>query len=704
MKRFINYLPILSLLLTGSCVREFDLSDPTLLPGAGEKDVMLKIAVPYAAPQGTVAKAKGVDSRSIGATQENTIETLDILAFKVDGGIETFQYRAKAKKDAGNTEGASVQAFNAKLIVKDYAQRFVLITNAGNKIETLIGSRSDGWVGEDKETFLKNLIINLNGGDRWNVISASNYTSIPMWGETAPKTVNATTNFISDAPIPMLRMIAKIEVQLDVNNYPAIVSDFKLKSVHVYNTNTSGRIVPISDAGYIENMIAKKTSLPYPVTPVVGPIGYTDFTPPGITDIAMKGAIYLFETAAKNVGNILEETCIVVGGLYGTDATPTYYRLDFFASNGTTHLDILRNHRYLCNIVEVGGRGYSTIEEARKAGSFNMKANTLVWGEGEIHNIVFDKRYMLGVSQDFFKLSENAHGPTDIDNILRVTTDYPEGWSATVWADKAGTIPVPNDAVSALPWLRISPALGAGGAQLDEMRLTVDANARDERAAYIHIRAGRLMCLVTVVQEFFVTVGETGSSGERIYIDGTKLMLTQDPNNAGAMFQFGGIRGWNFKTSGSAGNANYNPSPLSSAWNSTWQYANSQGNVVAHTLANLRAGKGDPCRLVGYTLTEVSNAIATTNPNAYAPDNRMWRLLTGNELNAYTVNSVSLPRFGYIDYDGTFRNGDGYYWSSYQFIQSPSENNANFLQVRTGAKIMNAGPQAYGMSIRCVRQ
>jgi len=223
-------------------------------------------------------------------------------------------------------------------------------------------------------------------------------------------------------------------------------------------------------------------------------------------------------------------------------------------------------------------------------------------------------------------------------------------------------------------------------------------------------------------------IGETGSAGERIYIDTSegdpKLMLTQNPANTGTMFQFGGIRGWNYG-SGTVGNANYNPTTLSGAWNSTWQYANSQGNVVAHTLANLRAGKGDPCRLVGYTQTEVKQAIATSNPNAYAPDNGLWRLPTGNELQAYATyhdkisqqsgvwgykvgsDKVFLPVIGYIYYDGTFKNGDGYYYSSHQHITTPSGNNANFLWLRgdmDNTVFLNAGPQAYGMSIRCVRQ
>jgi hypothetical protein len=185
-------------------------------------------------------------------------------------------------------------------VTEDYQQRFVLITNARSKVETLIGSRVSGeWVGVEKEAMLAQLILDLNGEERWKAIDASNYTAIPMWGETAPRTISESTTTISSSPVLMLRMIAKIEVQLDVDNYPTLEQDFKLKSVHVYNTNTSGRIVPISGTDYVKDMIAIKASLPASVSSVVGPIKYTDFSTPGIENVAMKGAIYLFETAAK---------------------------------------------------------------------------------------------------------------------------------------------------------------------------------------------------------------------------------------------------------------------------------------------------------------------------------------------------------------------------------------------------------------------
>jgi hypothetical protein len=489
MKSIVKYLLILvSIAIATSCLREpFELDDPC--PCDDERNVMLKLGIPYIAPQPA--------TRAIDGTQENTIETLDVLAFKVESGVETFQYWADAKKNAGNIEGAQTQSFTAKLRIKDYPQRFVLITNARSKIETLIAGVQNGeWIGTDKETMLGQLTVDLNGNDRWKAINASNYTAIPMWGETTPKVITSSTTSI-DGSIPILRMIAKIEVELDVSDHPAVASEFKLKSVHVYNTNTTGRIVPKPGTAYVSTgMVAQKASLPASVTTVVGPLAYNDFAAPGLTDVAMKGAIYLFETAAKNAGNTLDETCIVVGGYYDGDQYETYDRLDFFVQNTETHMDILRNHRYLCKITEVHGRGYPTVDDAYRAKPSNMTVNIIVWDDSSIRDIIFDGEYMLGVSENPFELTGEAHTLACDDNILYVTTDYPTGFTYTVWSDKAGT--------TSAPWITNVTATYIGG-QVYEMKLVMDANpGSSSRTAYIHIKAGRLIYIVEVIQNINV--------------------------------------------------------------------------------------------------------------------------------------------------------------------------------------------------------
>ena len=493
MKTIVRYLMILPLIAAASCLREpFE----DFAPNApdNEKDVTFKLAIPFTAPQGPA-------TRSIGAAQENAIESLDVLAFKVEsGGNETFQYRTEARKVAGNNGGEPSQTFTAKLLVKDYDQRFVFITNAKDKIKNLIDSHVDGFVGEEKESMLGQLTFEPRDGDRWKAISNAEYTAIPMWGETAPKKISPSTPSVNDGQVSMLRMIAKVDVQLDTENHPKLASAFKLKSVHVYNANSLGRIVPKPGTDYVgADMKAKKASLPNDPKPIKNPLFYDGSNTQGVTDAAMKGAIYLFETAAKNAGNPLEETGIVVGGEYGTEGKTTYYRLDFSGQDDKKHMDVLRNHMYIFKITKVDGHGHDSPEDAYSSQSYNMATKLITWDMGGIRDIVFDNQYMLGVSHNRFDFDGNARDENSADNILKITTDHPDGWKASVWADKEGKIPVPQ--TNGKPWINLSRYDGVGGAQTAEVRLTIQENAADPRTAFVHIKAGKLSYIVTVVQE-----------------------------------------------------------------------------------------------------------------------------------------------------------------------------------------------------------
>jgi len=283
-----------------------------------------------------------------------------------------------------------------------------------------------------------------------------------------------------------------------------------------------------------------------------------------------------------------------------------------------------------------------------------------------------------------------------------------------------GGIVVPNETwklTSNQSWLWLSLNGGATQSQTvsgkgqQTVYLMVQPNRTySSRNAGIYLNDLSSNIVTIVTQNYFDGVGESGSAGERIYIDDNggdpKLMLTRNNNNPGAFFQFGGVRGWKHKTSGNAGSAAYNPTPLTDAWMSGWQYASGQGNVVAHTLDNLRAGKGDPCRLVGFTQAEIEAAIDYNNPDAYAPDNRAWSLPTNGQLDGFTSNKDVFPRFGHITDAGVFKDNlnIGYYWSGHQHVGSPSGNSVSYLHVSPTLKFINSvNNQAFGMGIRCVR-
>ena len=481
MKSLVKYLSILSLLTFVFACEERFVSDAPC-PCNDEKDVLLRLALP------------GVrfSTRSMNEAQENTIETLDVLAFKVDGDVEKFQYRVDAKKVTDHIGGnAQYQSFSVTLRVKEFEQRFVFISNARGKIEALLGSCVNNcWAGVQKEEMLSRLIFDLNGEDRWKAIDAQNFTAIPMWGESKPTLVNEATISISETPIQIMRMVAEINVQLK----ETAQNNFLLKSVYIYNTNSSGRIVPIRgniDLDANMKMFAKYPSLPNPVHTVTGPLKYSDFSDQSMIDVAMNHEIYIFETQAKKDDDHLNKTCLVVGGHYDSDDFETFYRLDFLED--ANYMDILRNCKYECKIAEIKGRGFPTVDDAFKSKPLNITTEILVWKEDYIDDVDLDRPYMLSVSESRFVFTADERDDNSLDNILEITADH--SWEAIVSAEQNST------ALSPVDWLSISPDNGAGSGQPETVRLYADENTGgSDRTAYIHIKAGRLNYIVTVLQ------------------------------------------------------------------------------------------------------------------------------------------------------------------------------------------------------------
>lgn len=111
-----------------------------------------------------------------------------------------------------------------------------------------------------------------------------------------------------------------------------------------------------------------------------------------------------------------------------------------------------------------------------------------------------------------------------------------------------------------------------------------------------------------------------------------------------ALFKFGSVLGlsnpmWSSAYTHdywSADDVLYNPSitvTSTSSWGSVpWQNAN-----VVHSLANLKAGMGDPCRLAGYSASQIKTWLNAGS----VPDNKKWRLPTPSENNSFAGVSVN---------------------------------------------------------------
>jgi hypothetical protein len=507
---------LLSLLLVTGCVREDpDGIDPSEVV---EKDIIIRVAVPYVAPK--------PQSRAIGDPEENTIKTIDVLAFRVgDDNKEYYDYYSEGVS-TGSTN-TSTQSFNVTVKLRDYQQRFVVITNAATTVATLVGSITPGG---EKEIILSKLEFALNAaGDKWKTNTPSDYTAFPMWGESERENITITTSQLNKNVL-LLRMIAKIDIQLD-KTISGLTSKFKLKSVRLYNTNTKGRIVPDKAAiteeirGGVPYWLVTSPTIPADIVPenkrYKGPLTYTDFSAPGEIDVAMRGAIYTFETAAVASTDMLKATCLVVGGIYENDVAETYYRLDFLENDKVTFRHVLRNYQYTANIVDVKGRGHGTPEEAFESKSSNMLVEILEWNDGGMGDIAFDGQFALSVSQSEFNFPRDEKMAEDVDNVLYILTDYTTTASEGVSGWYIEKIVDATDENTLVNWLTVTPMSGSAYVKTKVILTFGENTGTTPRSAFIIIAAGRLRYKVKVTQ------GITKAFGIRITDPATGLPISE---------------------------------------------------------------------------------------------------------------------------------------------------------------------------------
>ncbi|MGL5981183.1 MAG: InlB B-repeat-containing protein, partial [Phocaeicola sp.] len=143
--------------------------------------------------------------------------------------------------------------------------------------------------------------------------------------------------------------------------------------------------------------------------------------------------------------------------------------------------------------------------------------------------------------------------------------------------------------------------------------------------------------------------------------DDAKLMLSKNRKTRGDLFQFGSVMAWDIrKVQGGGykvGSVKFNPSDLViKEWTKSWKVGTS---FPDNTAENIKAGKGDPCRLVGFTVAQIKALTAAGRP----VDNYSWRLPTMEENKEFIKKHSSF--FWYKQLNGIYfgpdatKNGTG---------------------------------------------
>ncbi len=324
-----------------------------------EKMISLQVSVPV--DNLPLSKTNG---QSQAGLQENMIQQIDVLVFRVEnGGAEYFDYYTEGKITAG--AGTAKQTFIAKLKVQPYNQRLVIIANARNEVLRLIGEVE--WKKAPKEEMLKVLDFTNRAADhKWNTTDPAKYTPFPMWGETpVALQISSATSVIEG--IQMMRMVAKIDIAVAEDNPAKNINprnNFRLTEVYLYNVKDKGSIVPDKETLGLDNngsMVVHKPTIPEEETNWKGPALYKAFDATGLFN-----TIYTPEVKAADLSeNPTDATGLVIGGYYSSDGlnwstSPLYYRLDMMTEDKSATSDILRNYNYLLNITQVNGPGHPT--------------------------------------------------------------------------------------------------------------------------------------------------------------------------------------------------------------------------------------------------------------------------------------------------------------------------------------------------------
>lgn len=492
-----------------SCIKDPEYASPDGSGGTEDDYVVLTLQLPGLAMPASYGTA-------LSEADENRIDEIDVLAFREEASDEVFCYRVQSDRivEGSGAVNGNRKTIRLKLRRDEYGVRLVVLANSRAAVDRL---EADGLLreGAPKQELLGKLTFS---GKLWENLTA--FTPFPMWGQTA---AFIKGGYAPTTALPLLRAVAKIDIGADIywetGPGPALGfgTVFKIRKVYVYRSVSDGCVAPsAADQGSSQ---ATAPHIPAGATKLVPPIAIPYTADP--TENAMFRRIYVPEAPACLTGQEASSTCLVVEAEYYDEIF--YYRVDFVDSNGH-YLPLLRNHRYLVNIMNVRSFGYATPDEAAEARTQSLAYELEVTEENlEINDIVYNGQYFLGIDNGT-KLAAWSQA----QYVVPVLTNYGQGWSASTEES----------------WLTIQgPSEGGPGTQTP-LRFQAEANGTGStRTGKITLKAGQLVKEISVTQSMGANclVVEPGGS-TRLPIglancDGTTRFTAGQPLKTAVLWQ-----------------------------------------------------------------------------------------------------------------------------------------------------------------------
>ncbi len=649
MKSNVLYGICLLLLVLSGCTADPD--NRSGIDGNGETTVNFVIKLPAATP---VTRALSE------ANDERDIQQVDILLFDDTSGA--FIYRVDVPK--ASIAGTGTQrTFTVKMRVGAFDM--VVLANAHDIINAI---PLNGMI---KQNALKLFEATIPSGDKWIAdASAVGYKPFPMWGDVGVTEIGSETAFTGTEAIELTRMMARVDVVIGAG-----VENFQLTGIDVYNYNTKGSVVPTVTGSWGAG-VAVAPSIPASSSLTMGPVSYTG-TEIDAANNRCFTEIYLFE-AENHTGSthitaksLTGRTCLVMGGKFdaagdGFDDDPiTYYRMDFSKGTGAsqTFLDVLRNHKYTFTITRVSGPGCADSQTAFESIPYNIEVNIVPWNERYTPDPMDDKLYYFSIVPLDVEVPYNA-GSTATVTIESNITDFVLSLDDTELSPvgtKTYSSSYYNYTLSATgteTYTLTIEALGMNRGLVSQDRLEEWTVAVDHGITHLsvtqewryYINAANLLYfnggnlglgkylnpdgtpgLVTIENIAYFKAGSVigfrGSPDVGITTAWNNDYIAYNPSryvvNAAGPNDGNTITGYGDETSVLPGIPGYVPETDYVAG-----YANFLTSPAYHNGANIRAGKGDPCKLVDFDLNILAGMTESEKEAALDAYDSGWRLST----------------------------------------------------------------------------
>lgn len=383
----------------------------------GERQLSVALSIPGSKDKGYVDYAMPAD--------ESRIEHIAVLVFKTDPahpadvGKGSFLYRAGVSYNSPDPASCVIRVRE----MSD-AQTFVVLANAASIVD-----RTPIAEGESKAYVIEKLLMN-----RTTAFDPAAMTSIPMWGEMQNRLIHDSIA-PTDPECKLYRMLAKINVTVST----AIPdTDFELRSVRLYMPRRAGTLIPNNWGNYSGSLPgepAEATGIATePAATGTIPERAACYTYPTTTGTVEN--IYAFE--ARNAGSpvvdVLDRTCLVVGGRYkNDDSKEYYYRVDF--KTEADQLDILRNFIYNITISSVGGMGVENPDAAYEGLSV-IEAQVEPWNRATGEVQIWDPEHLYVSNRYPSVMPDGKTEHYEGSKTLRIKTTDPAGWQ---WKKDDGT-------------------------------------------------------------------------------------------------------------------------------------------------------------------------------------------------------------------------------------------------------------------------